>query len=245
MRPGLENNGSTGGPARLNPERRDKGVAAGGRPVYMFTVYEVKSKNAVLKIYYDEDCRSPRERDNLGTIICWHRKYNLGDEHNYDSPDDFWYSLAEEIVGDTDKVEQMTLEQREKVVRENTIILPLYLYDHGIRSMSTSSFVGRAHHAEWDSGQVGWIYVTKEKVREEYGVKRITKKVCNRVIAVLKAEVKKYSQWLEGDVYGYILEDTEGNNIDSRWGFFGTNWKENGMANQIPAEYHFLLEEAV
>ncbi len=26
----------------------------------------------------------------------------------------------------------------------------------------------------WDSGQVGWVFVSKKKVREEYGVKRIT-----------------------------------------------------------------------
>jgi len=177
-------------------------------------------------------------------MVCWHRRYNLGNKHNYRDPDDFWVSLAEEIVGDTDKVERMSVEQCEKVVRENAIVLPLYLYDHSVRSMSTSSFVGRTHHAEWDSGQVGWIYVLKEKVREEYGVKHITKKVRDRVISVLKAEVEEYSQWMAGDVYGYVLEDAEGNKIDSCWGFFGTDWKENGMADQIPAEYRFLLEEA-
>lgn len=41
-------------------------------------------------------------------------------------------------------------------------IQPLYLYDHSGISMSTSSFVGRARHAEWDSGQVGYIYLDKE-----------------------------------------------------------------------------------
>jgi hypothetical protein len=24
---------------------------------------------------YDEDCPSPREYDNLGTMVCWHRNY--------------------------------------------------------------------------------------------------------------------------------------------------------------------------
>jgi hypothetical protein len=47
---------------------------------------------------------------------------------------------------------------------------------------------------------------------------------------------------MEGDVYGYVLEDTEGNEIDSCWGFFGSDWKGNGMAGQIPAEYRYLLE---
>jgi len=203
---------------------------------------KTEKDGVVLKIFHDEDCPSPREWDNLGSMVCWHRRYDLGDRHDYRDPNDFWYALAEEIVGDTDRVENMSLEQREKISRENAIILPLYLYDHTVRAMSTSSFVGRAHHAEWDSGQVGWIYVLKEKVREKYGVKRVTKKVRDRVIAALKAEVETYSQWLEGAVYGFILEDAEGNVINSCWGFYGDDWKHNGMADYIPKDYLYLID---
>ena len=33
------------------------------------------------KIYTDEDAANPRtEFDNVGTMVCWHRGYNLGDE---------------------------------------------------------------------------------------------------------------------------------------------------------------------
>lgn len=41
-------------------------------------------------------------------------------------------------------------------------IMPLYFYEHSGCSISTRSFVGRAHHAQWDSGQVGYIYLDKE-----------------------------------------------------------------------------------
>ena len=46
-------------------------------------------------------------------------------------------------------------------------ILPLFLYDHTNISISTGSFLGRAHHAEWDSGPVGFIYMGKERAMEE------------------------------------------------------------------------------
>jgi len=199
---------------------------------------EIEGDRVVLKIYYDEDC-DPREWDNLGTMVCWHRRYNLGDKHNYRDPDDFWTSLAKEITGDPDRVERMSLEQREKIVRENAVVLPLYLYDHGRLTMNTTGF-----SCPWDSGQVGWIYVTKKKIREEYGVKRVTKKLCDRVIFILKNEVKDYAQWLEGDVYGFVIEDNKGNELYSSFGFFGTNWKENGMVYEIPDEYRFLLDGA-
>ncbi len=36
-------------------------------------------------------CRlTPRtDYDNLGKMVCWHSRYNLGDEHDYDEPRDF------------------------------------------------------------------------------------------------------------------------------------------------------------
>ena len=46
------------------------------------------------------------------------------------------------------------------------VVMPLSLYDHSGISMSTSSFLGRAPHAEWDSGTVGFIYMDKSTAME-------------------------------------------------------------------------------
>ena len=32
-----------------------------------------------IKVFVDEDPQSPREWDNAGTMVCFHRRYNLGD----------------------------------------------------------------------------------------------------------------------------------------------------------------------
>ena len=38
----------------------------------------------------DDQPYNPREEgENFGTMICWHRRYGLGDEHKYDDPSDF------------------------------------------------------------------------------------------------------------------------------------------------------------
>ena len=37
-----------------------------------------------VKIFHDSAPQSPREWDNLGTMVCWHRKYCLGDEQRTD-----------------------------------------------------------------------------------------------------------------------------------------------------------------
>ena len=85
-------------------------------------------------------------------------------------------------------------------------------------------------HAEFDSGQVGVVFVSKKKVREEYSVKRITKKVLEKAYEVLKSEVNAYDQYLSGDVWCYLIEEDEDGNAlpdelhDSCTGFYGYDY---------------------
>jgi hypothetical protein len=77
----------------------------------------------------------------------------------------------------------------------------------------------------WDSGQVGWIYITREKVRKEYGCKRVTKKMVEKIKGYLRNEVETYDQYLTGDVYGFRITDEETEEeMDSCWGFFGEKY---------------------
>ena len=106
-------------------------------------------------------------------------------------------------------------------LKKEHIVLPLYLYDHSALAMSTDSFIGRAVHAEWDSGQVGWIYVSKEDIRAEYQVDRITPSVREQAENRLKDEVRIYDAYLRGECYGYELYKN-GELTDSCWGFVGS-----------------------
>lgn len=164
------------------------------------------SDNRTLKIYQDDNPESPREWDNLGTMVCFHSRYNLGDEHEFSTPDDFTEFLKQ----------------------DNVISLPLYLYDHSGITMRTHRWnkPGSAYwqYPEWDSSMVGYIYVTKENVRKEYGWKVITKQRLEKIIQHLLNEVKTYDDYLTGNIYGYVLECAICEEaIDSCWGFYGDN----------------------
>lgn len=160
-------------------------------------IYEEIRHGLIIKIYIDENAANPRtEEDNMGTMICFHRRLKLGDTH------------------------KLTVKEAKNLVkRKDVISLPLYLYDHGGLSISTGSFIGRAHHAEWDSGEIGFIYITKETIRKEYG--SAGQKNIDRAIEYLKNEVKIYNDYLAGNVYGYVIENKDGEHIDSCWGYFG------------------------
>ncbi len=95
------------------------------------------------------------------------------------------------------------------------VALPLFLMDHSGLSMQTSDYYDR-----WDSGQVGWIWSTIDKVEKITGSTNMSTEELRKR---LKSEVKLYSQYLEGDVYGYIVEKYEkGEWIEeeSVWGIY-------------------------
>lgn len=233
-------------------------------------------KGLVGKIFFDDDPPNPRkEWDNLGKMVCWHSRYNLGDEQRTDSPENFFRELAlEEDPRLQDKIEywengkgywkignfhllhsEATTEYPSSKVTDSWdtkvcqameirinkliqtsidkhfIVLPLFLYDHSGITMSTGSFSDR-----WDSGQVGWIFISVRKAKEEYGWKVLTKARRKQIETYLRNEVETYDAYLTGQVFGYVLEDAQGEELESCWGFFGEDhWKEE--LKDI-AEYH-------
>lgn len=107
-------------------------------------------------------------------------------------------------------------------------VLPVYMYDHSGITINTTGF-----SCPWDSGQIGIIYVTDEKIREEYRWKRLTKKRRAFIRDLLKGEIADLDTYLRGEIYGYRLFDESGEEIDSCWGFFGDDPKKNGMAHHV------------
>lgn len=175
-------------------------------------------KNFRIETFIDEDPISPRENDNMGTMVCFHSRYNLGDDnHNYNFRNyDSWEEMKSDII------------RKENVAA----ILPLYLYDHSGITMKTTSFNDR-----WDSGQVGWIYISKAKAREEYGWKLITPKRKELIVARLISEVEEYDQYLCGDIYGFRITDTTNDEeVDSCWGYYGEDYcmeEAEGIVNSM------------
>ena len=71
---------------------------------------------------------------------------------------------------------------------------------HSGVAYNTSGFSCR-----WDSGHIGFIYVAKNQLREDYGWTRITSKRRKKVEGWLAGEIKVFSQWANGNVYGFQL----------------------------------------
>ena len=152
----------------------------------------------------DEYPEDPREWDNLGTMVCLHKRYSLGDEHEYRAEDQAsWNELKNTILQDN----------------PDAVILPLYLFDHSGLTMSTGSAMFReCDRAGWDWGQVGLIFVSGDDIRKEYG--ECSDKTRELVTTVLDGEVETYDQYLRGLVYEWTVEGDDEEVLDSCGGYF-------------------------
>lgn len=80
----------------------------------------------------------------------------------------------------------------------------------------------------------GYIYATREKLVASYLTKRLTSKVLTLARECMIAELDEYSAWRNGEVYGYVIKDDEGNELDSCWGFYGWEYCEEAAKEACP-----------
>lgn len=156
---------------------------------YLNQVEHFNVNNCDVFIMTDPDPQNPRvEWDNACTMVCWHKQCILGDEHDFATPEDFkaWWDENHKDSG---------------------TIKPLYLYDHSGITISTKPFA-----CLWDSGQVGWAYITAEQAISE-------RLPCPA--ATIENEVGVYDEFIRGEVYCFSVEDKDGYPIDGSCGYYG------------------------
>ena len=163
----------------------------------------IESDNYVANIYIDNSPFDPREDDNFGTLITFHSNYHISDNQIF---------TKEELI--------------EHIQKDDIFSLPVYMYVHSGIAISTTPF-----NCEWDSGQVGYIFVTYEDIEKEGWNTEQTEKF-------LTSEIETYSNYLNGEVYGYVIskkEDCEhsSDDVHSCWGLIGYEWVEEEVKNEL------------
>jgi len=165
----------------------------------------IKSNNYVANIRIDDSPFSPREDDNFGTLIAFHSNYNLSDNNDW---------TKEELL--------------EHIQKEGILSLPVYMYEHSGIALRTTPF-----NCKWDSGQIGYIFVLHQDIKERLGELDLEQAEKNLI-----AEIEEYSQYCNGEVYGYQIYkkgDCESwfNDIDACWGYIGLEWVQEAVKDQL------------
>ena len=114
-------------------------------------------------------------------------------QHNRISPDENNFSDAIEFISS---------------------ILGESAYEHGDIVFSLGCESG------WDSGTVGVIFAEKKKIYEEFGVKRLTKEIREKIENIFTSELATYTQWANGEIYDFTLEKLNGDHVDCIGGIY-------------------------
>lgn len=177
-----------------------------------------------LEISYDDYPESPREWDNICTIISGRENWNI-----------------------SDKGFAMTQEEADKILNKpDTYYKPIYMYDHSGQTISLSPFGD-----PWGSGLCGFIFVTKQKMAE--GGFDVSDEATwhTRADKIMQSEIEIYDKYICGETYSFTLYkaikvDHQSEN-GQKWstveydaGFYGDDLQTNGILDYIPNNWIFI-----
>lgn len=148
-----------------------------------------------IEVHYDFDAEKPNDFcDMLSTFVHWHRRYHwdVDGRDKYETTFNFFEDLAGVSIDDLQQFERINehgwtvcedrwkyrgrwydLDSiRDKIVElayKNAILIPVGMYDHSGYTFYEGTGPHAIDSAGWDSGQVGFLYVTKNRLRSETG----------------------------------------------------------------------------
>lgn len=133
---------------------------------------------------------SPRDWHHISTFITWEVDGDSPDKNPYDDLYDFFTANGVPYGSwfDNDWKIRKCLQYLNKTL----VCLPVYKYTHGGIEYSTEPF-----GCPFDSGLVGFIYVSKEDICKEHKTKQVGSALRKQIEEELTEEIQLYSAWAE------------------------------------------------
>jgi hypothetical protein len=190
-----------------------------------------------LEIRYDSDAESPRDWSNAGYFItvernCYSPDKEASLEYAVKSTGEYVNSCDEHIA---EIKKYLETSFSEKVL----YIAPVSKYEH------SGVIYRRGERHGWDEGVVGF-YIITDKTWSENVDKNDTwkgdKEHMDHAERCIDAELETYTQWANGEVYGFILYNKDGEHEDSCWGFYSLDdikdhlpeeWKDEDLSDYL------------
>lgn len=170
----------------------------------------------ILEIYIDEVSMSPREWDNIGFLGMFERWADKATDT--DILKDYEFTYFKKVAGYLKKY------------HNSCFALPII---KGYDKYYIGTIDANVNH----DNIVGFMYTTKERIKElcgedpQYYTDEFLK-------CAFVSEIVTFSQWANGEVFGYILsekaycehcEHSHINELNSVWGFYGDDFEVNGL----------------
>jgi len=184
-------------------------------------IFREAYKGYGIEIHQDCSPDSPRNWDNVGILCTSHRQYDLENETKINFSDfSSWGEIRDELV------------KTHKAIP--ALIFPLFMLDHSTQHIRFNrDFSDCGDYGRWDSGQIGYIYTTRERLIASLGYPpnfRLTNARIMDIQNILEQEIQTWDDYGNGLVYGFIIRNPEGQDVDSCWGYIG-DWEADCLAD--------------
>jgi hypothetical protein len=93
-------------------------------------------------------------------------------------------------------------------------VISVYMLHHGDIYFSLSDFMDK-----WDSGQVGFIVSNDESIED--------------FRKVAQSELNTYGYYARGECYGFTVNESEIEDTESVWSFYGSDHHESGLIESL------------
>lgn len=159
-----------------------------------------KKTNEAFSLSYDEATESPRWNDNLGTLWLFDSASQSDDGNHPQCMGDALVELIGEqdyqrlIDPDYHRYERLCDQFYRLGYKHGYLLQPVTRYEH------TQVRYYRGAGRGFDYAICGVIFAPLKDIRQEYGVKRITKKIRQRVMDVFDKELATFTNYENGDV---------------------------------------------
>lgn len=161
-----------------------------------------------LEITYDSDVESPREWSNLGKFIAISSRYSSPDD------DETFISIVKETSQYATSQENhiaLIKKEIEDLGDKVLYITPICKYEHSGISYS----IGTKHGFDYSNN--GFYIVTENTLKQE-GFEPLSSD--EEYEKRISSEIETYNQWVNGEVYSFVLYDENGKVVDSCCGFY-------------------------
>lgn len=190
-----------------------------------------KTERGIVEIYQDIYPENPRNWDNAVKLHTTKGCPYFDNESSFKTYDDLleYYGVTQSGY-DWDAMIRDARNITEAARKKGDIVKPISVYSHS----GDYIYIGTpADHYDgrWDCSLLGFGIIDSETIEKEWNGDYEAAEKC------FEGEIKTFSEYVSGDVYGFILKDPETEEeLDSCWGFYGRDENENGIADEVGEE---------
>lgn len=174
----------------------------------MTTIETITQGDYTISIDVDYDVESPHDDASPAArlVLNGGRNYSLPNDAGIDFGGfEGWSAVADELARHHGAI----------------MVTPVWVYDHSGIALKAGART-YPFDCQWDSAQVGFAYITQETYKDCTGKRYVGRpSQYKRAAELIQTEVEVYGKYVNGECYAYVIEDADGEIIDSCGGYIG------------------------